>query len=116
MSKASDLINSIVQTGPDNLIRLLAIAEKIPSDSTLQKLITTLNSLIPYIPQLERVFGDSNIKNLERLTERIPDQKTLDKLVNALPILEKLPDREMLARLLDKADLLKGFLDSLEKD
>jgi len=88
----------------------------VPSDSTLQKLITTLNSLIPYIPQLERVFGDSNIKNLERLTERIPDQKTLDKLVNALPILEKLPDREMLARLLDKADLLKGFLDSLEKD
>ena len=116
MSKASDLINSIVQTGPDNLIRLLAIAEKIPSDSTLQKLITTLNSLIPYIPQLERVFGDSNIKNLERLTERIPDQKTLDKLVNALPILEKLPDKATLNQLLEKAESLKGFLDSLEKE
>ena len=115
MSKITDLLKDIAQSGPDNLKRLLVLAERMPSDETLKSLNTTINNLIPYIPQLEKIFGDSNIKNLERLTRKIPDQRTLDRLVNAIPILEKMPDKKTLSQLLDKASSLESFLNSLEK-
>ena len=110
------LLQDIAKTGPDNVKRLMEVAEHLPHDSTLQDLNTTLNNLIPFIPQLEKVLGNGNIKNLERLVKKIPDAKTLDRLSNALPMLEKLPDKQTLNQLLDKADSLKSFLDSLEKE
>jgi len=109
-----ELLQDLVQTGPDNVKKLVQLAEKLPSDATLQKLDGTLNKLIPYIPRLERILGDGNVKNLERLVSQLPDKSTLDRLAKALPMLEKMPDKETLTKLLDKADSLKGFLDSLE--
>ena len=114
MGTLQDLLKDLISTGPNNAKRLMALAEKLPSDATLQGLTTTLNSLVPYIPQLERILGDGNIKNMERLLKKVPDTKTLDRLANALPMLEKLPDSKTLKELLDKADSLQGFLDSLE--
>jgi len=111
-----DLLQDISKTGPSNIKKLMDIAERLPSDSTLQQLNTTINNLIPFIPQLERVLGDGNIKNLERLVKKMPDAKTLDRLSNALPMLEKLPDKQTLNQLLTKADSLKEFLDSVEKE
>jgi len=110
-----DLLRDIAGTGPSNIKKLMGIAERLPSDSTLQQLSTTINNLIPLIPQLEKILGDGNIKNLERLAKKIPDAKTLDRLSNALPMLEKLPDKQTLNQLLTKADSLQGFLDSVEK-
>jgi len=110
-----DLLKEVAQTGPANFKRLLDIGEKLPSDTTLQQLNTTVNNLIPYIPQLEKILGDGNIKSMERLVKKMPDTKTLDRLVKALPMLEKLPDKKTLNELLTKADSLKGFLDSLEE-
>ena len=110
------LLTDIAKTGPSNVKKLMEVAEKLPSDSTLQQLNTTINNLIPFIPQLERILGDGNIKNMERLMKKMPDAKTLDRLSNALPMLEKLPDKQTLNRLLEKADSLKGFLDSIEKE
>ena len=109
------LLQDIAKTGPTNVRKLLDVAEHLPTDSTLQKLDTTVNNLIPYIPRLEKILGDSNIKNMERLLKKMPDAKTLDRLSNALPMLEKLPDKQALNQLLDRADSLKGFLNSLEK-
>jgi len=114
MSVLQDLLSDFVKTGPNNIKKLMALAEKLPSDSTLQQLNATLSALIPYIPQLERILGDGNIKNMERLLKKIPDDKTLNRLANALPMLEKLPDKETLNQLLTKADSLQSFLDSLE--
>lgn len=114
MTKWQDLLKDILQTGPANVKRLMEVAEKMPSDATLQKLNTTANKLIPHIPQLERILGDGNIRNLERLLSSMPDTKTLDRLANALPMLERLPDKKTLNDLLSKADSLKGLLDSLE--
>jgi len=114
MGTLQELFKDIVKTGPDNVKKLMEVAQKLPSDSTLQQLNTTINKLIPYIPQLEKVLGDGNIKNMERLLKKMPDTKTLDRLSQALPMLEKMPDREMLNKLLDKADSLKDLLDSLE--
>ena len=90
------------------------MADKLPSDSTLQSLITTLNSLIPYIPLLESTLGNDNVKNLEKLIRKLPEERTLARLADALPMLEKMPDQATLNKLLEKADSLKGFLDSLE--
>ena len=114
MSTIQDLLKDLVTTGPSNIKKLMMILEKLPSDSTLQQLNITMNNLIPYIPQLERLLGDGNIKNMEKLLKKMPDSKTLDRLANALPMLEKLPDKKTLKELLDKADSLQGFLDSLE--
>jgi len=111
-----DLLQDIAKTGPTNVKKLIDVAEHLPTDSTLQKLNTTVNSLIPYIPRLEKILGDSNLKNMERLLKKMPDAKTLDRLSNALPMLEKLPDKQTLNQLLDRADSLKGFLNSLEKE
>ena len=110
------LLQDIAKTGPSNIKKLMDVAEHLPSDSTLQQLSTTINNVIPYIPQLEKILGDGNIKNMERLLKKIPDAKTLDRLSNALPMLEKLPDKQTLNQLLKKADSLKGFLDTLEKE
>lgn len=115
MGGLQELLKDIVQSGPTNVKKFMTLAEKLPSDATLQQLNTTINNLIPYIPQLERVFGDGNIKNMERLLKRIPDTKTLDRLADTLPMLEKMPDKTMLNKLLDKADSLSDFLNSLEK-
>ena len=114
MGTLQDLIRDLCSTGPSNVKKLMAVAEKLPSDSTLQQLNVTINNLIPCIPQLERILGDGNIKNMERLLKKIPDTKTLDRLTNALPMLEKMPDKATLNKLLDKADSLSGFLNSLE--
>ena len=114
MGTFQELLKDLVSTGPSNAKRLMALAEKLPSDTTLQGLTTTVNNLIPYISQLERILGDGNIKNMERLLKKIPDTKTLDRLANALPMLEKLPDNKTLKELLNKADSLQGFLDNLE--
>ena len=114
MGTLQELLKDVVQSGPGNIKRFMSIAEKLPSDSTLQQLNTTINSLIPHIPQLESILGDGNIKNMERLLKKIPDSKTLDRLASALPMLERLPDKETLGRLLNKADSLQGLLDSLE--
>jgi len=114
MGALQELLSDLVKTGPNNIKKLMALAEKLPSDSTLQQLNVTLNNLVPYIPQLERLLGDGNIKNMERLLKKVPDAKTLDRLANALPMLEKLPDKETLNKLLTKADSLQGFLDTLE--
>lgn len=114
MGTWQDLLKDLVQTGPNNVKKLMTLAEKLPSDATLQQLNVTINNLIPCIPQLERILGDGNIKNLERLLKKMPDSKTLDRLANTLPMLEKMPDKAMLNKLLDKADSLTGFLDSLE--
>ena len=114
MGTLQDLLRDVVQSGPGNVKKLITIAEKLPSDATLQQLTNTVNSLIPYIPQLERALGDGNLKNIEKLLKRIPDTKTLDRLTDALPLLEKMPDKATLNKLLDKADSLKGFLESLE--
>jgi len=109
------LLQDIAKTGPNNVKKLMEVAEHLPTDSTLQQLNTTINNLIPYIPQLEKVLGDGNIKNMERLVKKMPDAKTLDRLSRALPMLEKLPDKEALNQLLTKAESLQGFLDSIEK-
>ena len=111
-----ELLTDIAKTGPSNIKKLMDVAEHLPSDSTLQQLNTTINNLIPFIPQLERILGDGNIRNMERLMKKMPDAKTLDRLSNALPMLEKLPDKQTLNQLLEKADSLKGFLDSIEKE
>ena len=111
-----DLLTDVAKTGPSNIKKLMDVAERLPSDSTLQQLNTTINNLIPYIPQLERILGDGNIKNLERLMKKVPDSKTLDRLSNALPMLERLPDKQTLNQLLTKADSLQHFLDSVEKE
>ena len=111
-----ELITDIAKTGPSNIKKLMEVAEHLPSDSTLQQLCSTMDKLIPLIPQLEKILGDGNIKNMERLLKKVPDAKTLDRLSNALPMLEKLPDKQTLNQLLEKADSLKGFLDTLEKE
>jgi len=111
-----ELLKDILQTGPTNIKKLIEVAERLPSDSTLLQLNTTINTLIPYIPQLEKILGDGNIKNMERLMKKMPDTKTLDRLCNALPMLENMPDKETLNKLISKADSLKGFLDSFEKE
>jgi len=115
MSGWKELLQDLASTGPSNIKKLMDIAERLPSDSTLQQLNTTVNNLIPLIPQLEKVLGDGNIKNMERLLKKMPDAKTLDRLSNALPMLEKLPDKQTLNQLLSKADSLQGFLESVEK-
>ena len=109
-----ELLKDLVKTGPENAKKLMAIAERLPSDDTLQQLNVTIRDLIPYIPQLERVLGDGNIRNMEGLLKRIPDSKTLNRLASALPMLEKLPDGKTLNDLLAKAESLQGFLNSLE--
>jgi len=114
MPGLQELLKDFIHTGPENVKKLMSLLEKLPGDSTLQGLSTTLNNLIPYIPQLERILGDGNIKNMERLLKKVPDSKTLDRLANALPMLEKMPDNKTLRELLDKADSLQGFLDNLE--
>lgn len=114
MGLIQDLLKDITQTGPSNFKRALDVAEKLPSDTTLQSLNSTLEKLIPYLPQLEKVLGDGNIKSLEGLVKKIPDQKTLDRLAKALPMLEKIPDKETLNKLLDKAQSLQDFLKTLE--
>jgi len=110
------LLQDIAKTGPSNVKRLIEVAEHLPTDSTLQRFDTTINNLIPYIPRLEGILGDSNLKNMERLLKKMPDAKTLDRLSKALPMLEKLPDKRTLNQLLAKADSLKEFMDSLEKE
>ena len=114
MSWLQEILRDFVQTGPENVKKLMSLLEKMPSDYTVQGLSTTINNLIPYIPQLERMLGDGNIKNMERILNKIPDTRTLEKLANALPMLEKLPDQKTLNELLEKAESLQGFLDSLE--
>jgi len=109
-----ELLRDLMHSGPENVRKLMSLLEKLPSDYTLQGLSTTVNNLIPYIPQLERMLGSGNISNLERIMNKIPDNRTLEKLANALPMLEKMPDQATLNKLLEKADSLKGFLDTLE--
>ena len=111
-----ELLTDIAKTGPSNIKKLMDVAEHLPSDSTLQQLNTTINNLIPFIPQLERILGDGNIRNMERLMKKMPDAKTLDRLSNALPMLERLPDKQTLNKLLEKADSLGKFLDSVEAE
>ena len=114
MSGWQDFLRDFIHTGPENVKKLMSLLEKLPSDYTIQGLSTTINNLIPYIPQLERILGDGNIKNLERIMNKVPDNRTLEKLANALPMLEKMPDNKTLKELLEKADSLQGFLDTLE--
>ena len=114
MGNLQDLLGDLVRTGPDNVRKLMDLVEKFPSDDTLKQLNNTLSSLIPYIPQLEKLLGDGNIKNMERLLKKVPDAKTLNRLADSLPMLEKLPDKKTLNELLSKADSLQGFLDSIE--
>jgi len=111
-----ELLRDMAKTGPENVKKLMEVVEHLPTDSTLRGFNTTINSLISYIPRLEKILGDSNLKNMERLLRKMPDARTLDRLSNALPMLEKLPDEQILNQLLDRADSLKGFLDSLEKE
>lgn len=114
MSMVQELLRDFLKTGPDNLKKAAALVERLPSDYTIQQLSLTINNLIPYIPQLERMLGDGNIKNLESIMDKIPDKRTLEKLANTLPMLEKLPDQKVLMELLEKADFIQGFIDSLE--
>jgi len=114
MGTLQELLKDAVQSGPGNIKKLMALAEKLPSDATLQQLSTTINNLIPCIPQLEKILGDGNIKSMERLLKKIPDTNSLNRLTDSLPILERLPDKETLSKLLEKADSLQGFLDTLE--
>ena len=109
-----ELLKDLMTTGPSNVKRLIEVAEKLPTDSTIQHLASTIDRAIPMIPTLERIMGDGNLKNLDRLMKRIPDSKTLDRLANSLPLLERMPDKATLNKLMEKADSLKGFLDSIE--
>ena len=109
------LIKDICKTGPENVKKFMEVVEKLPTDETLGGLNVTLNNLIPYLPQLEKILGDGNLKNVERIVKRIPDTKSIDRLVDALPMLERLPDKQTLTKLLDKADSLQAFVDSLDK-
>jgi len=108
-----DLLKEITATGPDNMKRILAMIEKLPSDDTLHELNATANKLIPLIPQLENILGSGNLDKLMKLTGNIPDTDTLNRLASALPALEKLPDKKTLGELMKKAESLSGFLDSL---
>jgi len=115
MASLKELLRDVINTGPENVKKVLEVIENLPSDTTLQQLTTSLNTLIPYIPQLERVLGDGNIKNIERLVKKLPDSATLDRLSKALPMLEKMPDKATLNKLIEKAESLKDFLDEVEK-
>ena len=112
--KFKELLNDVLTTGPSNMKRFIEVAEKLPSDTTLQHLASAVDNAVPMIPTLERILGDGNLKNMEKLLRKIPDSKTLDRLVNALPLLERMPDKATLTKLLDKADSLETFLGSLE--
>jgi len=109
-----ELLKDIIQSGPSNIKRALLVAERLPTDETLKSFSKTLDNLIPHIPELEKILGDGNMKSMERLLKQVPDAKTLDRLSKALPVLERVPDKETLNKLLDKAESLRGFLDKLE--
>lgn len=114
MSILGDLLKDVLKTGPDNIKKLVNLADKLPSDSTILQLVDTVNRLIPYIPQLEKMIGGNGLSNIEGIMANIPDSKTLNKLADALPMLKNLPDSKTLNALLSQADNLKGFLNSLE--
>lgn len=110
-----ELIRDIAATGPENIKKMLEVAEKLPSDETLHELIAMVNDLMPLVPKIEKLFEGGNLTKLTKLIGKMPDQKTLNRLADALPMLEKLPDSATLKSLLDKADSLTGFLESIDK-
>lgn len=113
-----ELFRDLVSTGPKNIERFLDVAEKLPTDETLRQLNNTANSVIPYLAHvetLERLLTPENQKNLERMMKKVPDAKTLGRLCDALPLLEKMPDKDTLNKLLAKADSLEGFMKVLEE-
>lgn len=117
MSTWRDLLAGIIKTGPENVKRVVEVLDKMPSDTTLNRLIDTVDKLSPYLPILEsfgKVVGGDSLARIESLAKNCPDKSTLDRLVAAIPILEKIPDRATLTRLLDKADSLEGLMKSLD--
>jgi len=116
MGRLQELLEDFVKTGPTNVKRLLELAERLPSDDTLRRLSSNLASLIPYIPQLERILNSDGTVGLKEIAAKIPDEATLKQLALALPALEHLPSEEVLKELLEKFGSLQGLIDALDKD
>ena len=115
MGLLQQVVKDLAKTGPDNLKKLLALAEQLPSDNTLRELTSTLNKVIPYIPQVQALLGDGRLSSLDGVLSKVPDQATLEKLSKYLPYLEKIPNEATLQRLLEQAESLKKIIDVLEE-
>ena len=109
-----ELILGATQSGSDTFKRLADVVDKMPTDATLKEINITVSRLIPYIPQLEKMLGDGNLDKLTRIMEKVPNSYELDKLSRALMMLDRIPDKATLEKLLNKVDALENLLNTLD--
>ena len=110
-----DLLAKAAQLNTSDLRSFINALERLPSESTLRQMNSTILSLVPYIPTLERMLGDGNLDKFLRMLERIPDKESIDKLTKLSVALDKIPDKATLDKLFVKIDSLQNFISSLEK-
>ena len=115
MGLFKDLVELGAKHGPETIQKLLVLSERMPKDDTIRTVCGTAEKFIPYLATLEKVVGNGNLENLQRLIDKIPDTHTLNRLIEYLPMLEKMPDKEMLGKLLAKADSFESLLESIDK-
>jgi hypothetical protein len=113
MGAVRDFVAALIKSGPENMANAIKAIERLPSEATLNRGIDEIDKLIPYLPSLTglaQVLTPQNIASLQKLSQSIPDKTTFDNLMKLLPYLDKLPDKETLTKLLEKADTLTNLL------
>jgi hypothetical protein len=120
MGTTRDFVAALIKSGPENINAAIKAIEKLPSDTTMNRAIDkvdqvmpTIQQILPYLStlsQLASIMSPQNMQTLQGLSKNLPDKETMDRLARLLPYLDKLPDKETLKALLDKADALTALL------
>ena len=116
MGTVRDFVAALIKSGPENMANAIKAIEKLPTEATINRGIDTADKFIPYLSTLSglgNVFTPQNIEALQKLSQSIPDKATFDNLMKLLPYLDKLPDKETLKQLLEKADAITKLLTSM---
>jgi hypothetical protein len=108
-------VAALIKSGPENMTAAIEAIKRLPSEATINRGIDTADKFVPYLQSLtglDQVLTPQNIAALQKLSQSIPDKATFDNLMKLLPYLDKLPDKETLKSLLEKASSLETLLKS----
>lgn len=95
------------------LTRVKDLADRLPSEESVNHALETIQDLLQHLPRLERLVADSRLERIAKLGEAFEDGR-IDRLLGFIPLLANVPENQTLVDIANMRPYLARIPSSAE--